>query len=104
MESASGPFPEAVMATVPNAEIELIHDPIVEEDFGHIYGKYLGTFFSASGQVRADLFDRVIDVVAYVCFPTGLNPGNVDDRYFNELRAYAKSHGFADRFRLLYVE
>jgi hypothetical protein len=104
MESASGPFPEAVMATVPSAEIELIHDPIVEEDFGQIYGKYVGTFFSAGGQVRADLFDRIKDVVAYVSFPTGLYAGNVEDSYYNELEAYAKSHGFADRFRLLYVE
>ena len=92
------------METVPIAEIELIHDQEVEEDFGHIFGKYLGTFFSAGGQVRADLFDRVNDVVAYVCFPTGLDPGNVEDRYVNELEAYAKSHGFGDRFRLLYVE
>jgi hypothetical protein len=104
MESASERFLEAVMETVRSAEIELTHDPIIEEDFGNIYGKYLGTFFSAGGQVRADLFDRVNDVVAYVCFPTGLNPGNVEDRYFNELHAYAKSHGFDDRFRLLYVE
>lgn len=92
------------METVPNAEIELTYDPIVEEDFGHIYGKYLGTYFSTGGQVRADLFDRVKDVVAYVCFPTGLDPGNVEDRYYNELHAYAASHGFADRFHLLYVE
>ena len=92
------------METTPVAETELVHDPIVEEDFGHIYGKYLGTFFSTGGQVRADLFDRVTDVVAYVCFPTGLNPGNVEDRYVNELRAYAGSRGFGDRFRLLYVQ
>jgi hypothetical protein len=104
MESASERFLEAVMETVPNAEIELTHDPIIEEDFGNIYGKYIGTFFSSRGQVRADLFDRVNDVVAYVCFPTGLYAGNVEDSYYNELQAYARSHGFADRFRLLYVE
>jgi hypothetical protein len=92
------------METLPNAEIELVYDQVVEEDFGHIYGKYLGTFFSAGGQVRADLFDRVRDVVAYVCFPTGLDAGNVEDRYVNELYSYAESHGFGDRFRLLYVE
>ena len=92
------------METPPIAEIELIHDQEFEEDFGHIYGKYLGTFFSAGGQVRADLFDRVNDVVAYVSFPTGLDPGTVEDRYVNELHAYAKSHGFKDRFRLVFVE
>jgi hypothetical protein len=92
------------METLPNAEIELVYEKEIEEDFGHIYGKYLGTFFSAGGQVRADLFDRVKDVVAYVSFPTGLYAGNVEDRYYNELQAYAKSHGFVDRFRLLFVE
>ncbi len=92
------------MERVPIAEIELVHVQEIEEDFGHIYGKYLGTFFSAGGQVRADLFDRVNDVVAYVSFPTWVDPGDVEDRYVNELRAYAKSRGFADRFRLLYVE
>ncbi len=92
------------MERVPIAEIELVHDQEIEEDYGHIYGKYLGTFFSAGGQVRADLFDRIDDVVAYVCFPTGLDTGNVQDLYVYELYSYAESHGFKDRFRLLYVE
>ena len=45
------------METLRDAEIQLIHDKELEEDVGPYYGKYLGTFFSARGQVRADLFD-----------------------------------------------
>ena len=92
------------METLPNVEIELIHDKVYEERYARYYGKYLGTFLSAGGQVRADLFDRGKEVHAFVSFPTGLDPGNVEDRYVNELYSYAERHGFADRFRLLYVE
>jgi hypothetical protein len=92
------------METLPNAEIELIHDKEYEERYARYYGKYLGTFLSAGGQVRADLFDRGKEVHAFVSFPTGLNAGNAEDRYYNELLAYAESHGFADRFRFMLVE
>lgn len=93
---------EADMETVRELEIQITHDKEFEEleDF---YGKYLGTFLSARGQVRADLFDEGPQVVAHVSFPTGLNVGNVEDGYLIELRSYAKAHGFGDRFRLVYA-
>ncbi len=43
-------------------------------------------------------------MVAHISFPTGLNGGNVEDRYVTELRSYAKTHGFADRFHLVYAD
>jgi hypothetical protein len=65
--------------------IELIQDKEYEEDIGPYYGKYLGTFVSAHGQVRADLFDTVREVNAYISFPTGKTGSNVEDPYINEL-------------------
>ncbi|MGO9916623.1 MAG: hypothetical protein ACLQIB_18240 [Isosphaeraceae bacterium] len=91
------------MEAVRDQEIQLIHDQEFEEAVGPYYGKYLGTFLSARGQVRADLFDEGPQVMAHVSFPTGLNVGNVEDRYLVELRSYAKAHGFGDRFRLVYA-
>ena len=61
------------METLRDAEIQLIQDKEFEEDVGPYYGKYLGTFLSAHGQVRADLFDAGTEVIAYISFPTGLN-------------------------------
>jgi hypothetical protein len=84
-------------------EVELIHDKELEEEIGTYYGKYLGTFVSARGQVRADLFDEGSKVMAHISFPTGLDITNVEDRYLTELRSYARSHGFLDRFHLVYA-
>jgi hypothetical protein len=92
------------METLRDAEIELIQDKEYEEDVGPYYGKYLGTFFSARGQVRADSFDGGTDVNAYISFPTGLGGSNVEDGYVNELYSYANRQGFRHRFHLLYVE
>ena len=62
------------METLPSAEMQLVHDKELEEDCRPIpTAKYLGTFFSARGQVRADLFDDGEDVIAYISFPTGLD-------------------------------
>jgi hypothetical protein len=61
------------METLRDAETELTHDKEYEEDVGPYYGKYLGAFFSARGQVRADLFDADTEVNVYMSFPTGLD-------------------------------
>jgi hypothetical protein len=90
------------METVRDAEIQLIQDKEFEEDVGPYYGKYLGTFISAHGQVRADLFDAGKEVIAYISFPTGMSGSNVEDEYVSELYLYAKSKGFRDRFRMMY--
>jgi hypothetical protein len=92
------------METLRDAEIQLIQDKEYEEDVGPYYGKYLGTYSSVHGQVRADLFDAVTAVNAYISFPSGLNPSNVEDGYINELYRFAEGHGFRDRFHLLYIE
>jgi hypothetical protein len=92
------------METVRSAPIELIYDKEYEEDVGPYYGKYLGTFLSARGQVRADLFDDGKNVNAYVSFPTGMNASNVEDRYVNELQNYSESQGSSHRFQIVFSE
>jgi nitric oxide synthase oxygenase domain/subunit len=92
------------METLRDAEIQLIQDKDFEEDVGPYYGKYLGTFLSARGQIRADLFDEGSKVVAWISFPTGRNASNVEDRYVGVLNDYAVTHGFAERFNMVYTE
>jgi hypothetical protein len=92
------------METVRETPIELIQDDELEKDAGSYFGKYLGTFVSARGQVRADLFDDSSGMTAYVSFPTGLNASSVEDRYVNELDSYAQSQGFAQRFQIVFSE
>ena len=58
----------------------------------------------ARRQIRADLFDDGVRVTAYLSHPTGLNPTNIEDRYVSELREYAASQGFADRFSFIYAD
>jgi hypothetical protein len=95
---------EVKMETVREPEIQLFQDhEFQDEDVEALYGKYLGTFISERGQVRADLFDEGPQVIAHVSFPTGLDITNAEDRYLTELRSYAKAHGFADRFRFVYA-
>jgi hypothetical protein len=86
------------------AQMQLIQDRALKKAVGSDYGKYLGTYFSARRQVRADLFDDGVRVTAYLSYPTGLNPTNIEDRYVSELREYAASQGFADRFSFVYAE
>ncbi len=83
-------------------QMPLIHDEVMERDVGTAFGEYLGTFLSARGEVRADIFDTVSEVIAHVSVPTGLGPANVQDHYLGELRRYAAREGFADRFRLIF--
>jgi hypothetical protein len=88
----------------PETEMTLIQDQALKKAVGSDYGKYLGTFFSARGQVRADLFDDGLRVTAYISYPTGLNPTNIEDRYVSLLREHAASEGFSDRFRLVHSD
>jgi hypothetical protein len=90
--------------TLQEGSMQLVHDKELEEDLSPFYGKYLGTFFSARRQIRADLFDDGVRVTAYLSYPTGLNPTNIDDRYVSELREHAASEGFADRFSFVYAD
>jgi hypothetical protein len=92
------------MEALREAPIQLIHDKELEEEAGPYYGKYLGTFLSARGQLRADLFDEGSKVVAWISFPTGLNASNVEDRYVDVLDDYASKQGFAERFSMVYTE
>jgi len=92
------------MESLRETQIQLVQDKEYEEEIGPYYGKYLGTFLSARGQVRADLFDGGSQVIAYISFPTGLSASNVEDHYVDELYEYAKSQGFRDRFRLMFSE
>jgi nitric oxide synthase oxygenase domain/subunit len=99
-----GAVEEADMETIREPEIQLVHDKEFEEEVGPYHGKYLGTFLSARGQVRADLFDEGPQVIAHISFPTGMDVTNVEDRYLTELRSYAAAHGFGDRFRVVYAD
>jgi hypothetical protein len=84
--------------------MQLVQDRLLKKEVGSDYGRYLGSFLSVRGQVRADLFETGSRVIAYVSFPTGMNPTTVEDGYVSELRRYAESQGFADRFRFVHAE
>ncbi len=84
--------------------MELTRDPNLEGAECWWPGEYLGTWFSAKGQVRIDLFDEGAKVVAHVSFPTGLDGATVEDRYSSILRDYAKKKGFSKRLRIIYAE
>jgi hypothetical protein len=83
--------------------MQLAHDKELEKETSPAYGKYLGTFISAHGQVRADLFDDGFYVIAYISFPTGRDATNVEDRYVGILEEYAASQGFLDRFHMIHA-
>jgi hypothetical protein len=85
-------------------EMKLIQDKALKKDVGNDYGKYLGTYFSARREARADLFDCGGRVTAYITYPTGLNPTSIEDRYVEDLLDYAQSQGFADRFRFVHAD
>ena len=86
------------------AQLQLIQDKALKKAVGTDYGKYLGTYFSARREARADLFDLGGRVTAYISYPTGLNPTNIEDPYVNELLDYAERQGFADRFRFVHAD
>lgn len=69
-----------------------------------VFGEYLTTFTSATGQVRADYFKRGGVVTAYTSFPTGLTAANVSDPYIVEVWQYARERGLQDQFRVVYSQ
>lgn len=71
------------------------------EDEGKFYGDYLTTFFSETGQVRVDIFQRGEWMVAYASFPTGLKPYEATDRYVSNVNEYARQRGFQDKLRMI---
>lgn len=77
-------------------------DEQLADEVGRAFGEYVTTFTSKTGQVRADLFRVGPFVQAHVSFPTGLDPTSVSDPYLTELWNYAREHGLADQFRLVY--
>jgi hypothetical protein len=83
--------------------MQLEHDQALEKAASPHFGKYLGTFISAQGQVRADLFDNGPYVIAYISFPTGRNATNVEDRYVAILEGYAAAQGFSTRFHMIHA-
>lgn len=84
--------------------MKLSQDQALKKEAGTQYGRYLGTYFSTRRQARADLFDDGIRVTAYITYPTGLNPTNIEDPYDDELLDYAKRQGFAARFRFVHAD
>jgi hypothetical protein len=79
-------------------------DVAFADEVGQYYGKYHSTFDSATGQVRALIFEQNGHLVAHVSFPTGLKPEKVTDAYASELYRYAKDIGFEDKLRIIYSE
>jgi len=77
-------------------------DQNIADEVARVFGTYLTTFTSRTGQVRADVFQVGREVRAHVSFPTGLEPTTVTDLYLSELWKYARDNGYADRFRLIY--
>jgi hypothetical protein len=71
-------------------------------EVGRIYGEYLVTYTSPSGQVRAYLFRKPDgQVEAHVSFPGGFFASGVTDPYVTDLWNYARQQGFANRFQLI---
>jgi hypothetical protein len=68
---------------------------------GKLYGEYLTTYTSSSGQTRAYLFRKSDGrVEAHVSFHGVFASGSTDP-YVTDLWSYAREHGFADRFQLI---
>ena len=78
-------------------------DPRIDKETERRFGEYLITFYGETNQVRADLFRRGGEVKAYVSFSPGLYGGNATDHYYGELWDYAREHGFADQFKVVYT-
>lgn len=77
-------------------------DQQLADDVDRVFGDYVTTFTSRTGQVRADFFrvGRVVQV--HVSFPTGLDAASVTEPYLSDLTNYARQNGFADQIRVIY--
>jgi hypothetical protein len=73
-------------------------------EIGRVYGEYLVSYTSKSGQVQADIFRNGNIVEAHVVFSRGLSVSNTTDPYVTDLRRYAEEQGFADRFQMIYSD
>ncbi len=78
------------------------NDVRAAEEFGDFYGKYVSTFESEHGQVRAYIFENSGNLVAHVSFPTGIKPYNVTDQYASNLWDFAREQGFEDRLQMIF--
>ena len=76
-------------------------DERLESDVRKAFGRYITTFTSRGGQVRADVFRTGRVVVAHVSFPTGLDAISVTDPYVSELWKYAREQGISDNFKVI---
>ncbi|MDB5293040.1 MAG: hypothetical protein JWL69_4281 [Phycisphaerales bacterium] len=79
-------------------------DVAFAEQVGQAYGKYHSTFWSQTGQVVAQLFEQNGRLIAHVSFPKDVNPEEVVDAYWSELKQYAKDHGFENKLKVIYSE
>lgn len=71
-------------------------------EVGRVYGEYLVTYISPSGQVNAYLFRKPNgQVEAHVSFPGGSFASGVTDPYVTDLWNYAREQGFDNRFHLI---
>jgi hypothetical protein len=71
-------------------------------EVGRLYGDYLTTYTSNSGQTRAYLFRKSDGrVEAHVSFQPGVFASANTDPYVTDLWAYARAQGFPDRFQLI---
>lgn len=81
-----------------------VHEVEFVNELGDELGVYRSTFRSATGQVQAQIFDVGGTLIAHVSFAPGYSGSNVTDRYYTELREYARREGFGDQIRLVFAE
>jgi hypothetical protein len=74
------------------------------DEVGQVYGTYLSTFRSQTGQVVALVFEQGGRLVAHVSFLGGLKPEDATDSYVSELKQFAEQQNFGDRIRIIYAE
>lgn len=72
------------------------------DDTDSVYGNYLATFTSPTGQVEARVFQEGRDLVAHVSFPTGLEAWEVTDKWVADLDAFAEGKGLKGNLKIVY--
>lgn len=68
----------------------------------HLFGEYRSSFESDNQEVRADLFERGGQLLAYVSFAAGLDAESVTDSWLRHLHRKADDLGFSGKLRLIY--
>jgi hypothetical protein len=78
---------------------------LIDENYaaevGKVFGDYIASYESRSGQVHAYLFRKGKRVEAHVSFPSGFTASRVTDPYVTDLWNYAREKGFAEQFQLI---